>query len=283
MLVGNWDTNSAYIANSIVNFNAKYYQTLNAIPHDVVSNPDVDTKWDLLSLNPVGSWNASVSFYSPNDAVEHLGLYYYTILAPLAGEEPGVSVKWILEPDHKGNWSSSTAYNVLDIVNFGTLGVDLKWYKSNVAVNALNESPIIDSSWAEVFNNYAYLKRPLPFEPLTGETFSVHEAYLVVDYVRGFDRVKDLVCDIVEDDDVQRVLEEGMRYYGELQVDEESEYAIRWSQQYRKALRAYTNFRSRGLFKPKAKFDVDLRSMRVEPGRLYGNTSGVYGDPDAQL
>lgn len=130
--------------------------------------------------------------------------------------------------------------------------------------------------------NIAHLKRPLPFAPLVGELINIHEAYLVVEYVKGFNRVVDLVCDIVDDEDVQRVIEEGLRYYGELQVDEESEYAIRWSQQYRRALKSYVNFRTRGLFKPKSKFSVDLKSQRVEPSRFYGNNSGVFGDQDAQ-
>ena len=130
--------------------------------------------------------------------------------------------------------------------------------------------------------NIAYLKRPLPFDVLAAENVSIHSNFLIVEYVTGFGKIADLVCDIVPDEDVQRVLEEGLRYYGETQTDEESEFAMRWERQYDKAMRQYMNRRSRGIFKQKPKFAVSLNTIRSEPGRLYGNNSGVYGDPEQQ-
>ncbi len=127
------------------------------------------------------------------------------------------------------------------------------------------------------------LKRPLPFEPLAGELFNIHECFLIVEYIKGFEKVKDLVCDIVDDEDLLIVVENGLRYYGELQTDEESEYAIRWSNQYRTSLKSYVNFHTRHLFKQQPKISKpNFNAITGDPSRLYGNNSGVYGDPEAQ-
>jgi hypothetical protein len=165
-------------------------------------------------------------------------------------------------------------------------GVDnyLVSVKTATDTELIGKTSMIQTSSYDDINDQTtlYLKRPLISEIQVGDTIDINQYFLNIEYVKGFTRVKDLVCDIINDEDVQRVLEEGMRYFGEIQTDEESQFAMRWERQYEKAIKQYLNRRTRGVFKQKPKFDVDLQSLRGEPGRLYGNNSGVFGDPEQQ-
>jgi len=126
-------------------------------------------------------------------------------------------------------------------------------------------------------------KRPWLTMPLAADTLSFYQYFLVVEYVKGFARITDPVAAIVDDDeDLLRVLRSGMRYYGELQSDEDGELTQTTFADYQKILKAYVNRATRGDFKPKPNFDLGLSLMRTIPSRVIGNNSGIFGDKEAQ-
>lgn len=127
------------------------------------------------------------------------------------------------------------------------------------------------------------MKRPWLTVPLTNDGLTFYEHFLVVEYVKGFSRIEDPVADIIDDDeDLLRVMRAGMRYYGEFAAEELSETTNQAFQAYQKILREYVGRTTRGDFKPRPNFDLNIGLMRTIPSRVIGNNSGIFGDREAQ-
>lgn len=128
-----------------------------------------------------------------------------------------------------------------------------------------------------------WTKRPWATQPAAAEFVHFFQYFVVVEYVRGFARVSDPVADIVDyDEELLRVMRAGMRYYGELQADEQGELTQAAAQEYQRILQAYVAHENRGKFKPGPNFKVGVGTMRTIPTRVYGNNSGIFGDRSQQ-
>lgn len=71
----------------------------------------------------------------------------------------------------------------------------------------------------------------------SGANYSIYEHAYYIEYASKFTNALDVTTAIVEDEDIPEVLEAGLRYYGELQTEEEGEFVNRSFQEYKRKIK----------------------------------------------
>lgn len=173
------------------------------------------------------AWSAGV--YAVGDIVTHNG-ELYSCIQVTTNEEPGVDVDY---------WSeiADDAFRGY-IINF---------------TSGLNEgyTRIIEKSYG---TGFVRLVAPFYFEVAASDIFTITNVFVTIRYTRGFEEFVDTECEIDIEDDLAKVLVDGLRFYGEWQTDEEGEFTLKWEQRYRDSLRKYVNRRVRSNLRQAPRF-----------------------------
>jgi len=124
---GAWSASYAYVKDDVVRYGAKAYVCM--ITHTSLANFNTDlqatpTKWNEMvdGFEWTGNW-AATTFYQLNDLVKYSGIVYrcttsHTSAATLESNIANWTIHVSLE-DWSATWTTSTYYNVNDLVRYG--------------------------------------------------------------------------------------------------------------------------------------------------------------------
>lgn len=96
----------------------------------------------------------------------------------------------------------------------------------------------VESIVKSTITNFIETRMERSFDyPDTAQNYTIYEHGYYIEYATKFMSVLDATTSIVGDDDIPEVIEAGMRYYGELQTEEEGEFVNRTFQEYSRKIK----------------------------------------------
>lgn len=194
------------------------------------------------------------------------------------GVETGVDTS---QKDKRRGWSNAysgpvvTPNNPADLITDSMQDMAILFRGGATTSSSNDGKSAIIRKWTD---GDAQTDRAFKVDIEAGDEFIASLNYVVIEYTSAFHKTANIETEqIFEDPGVERVLREGLRYYGELQTDEESEFVIKWSRQYKSAISRWFAQNSRNVMQTRGRYQPSLGKLR-ENGVKTFNGSATWED-----
>ena len=175
------------------------------------------------------------------------------------------------QKNKRRGWSNAYTGSPSIIISTSMEGMAIA-FKGGVNQSSGNEGrSAIVRKW-EVGNTE--LDRLFKVDILAGDEFTASFNYIVLEYTSAFYKNSNIETEqIFEDPAIEQVLCDGLRYYGELQSDEESEFSMKWSRQYDKSVNRWFAQNGRGIMKQQGRWQPSLGKLRENGNRGFSGSA----------